>query len=187
MFIPCHWLAPDMLYLSMGIGWCALTSIELARILRISPLAEPINRFMIPFIDYHDSGYAILSHLYLIVGCAIPIWLRTSHPIANLAGILTLGLGDAAASIVGQSAWGRHHWPGSRKTVEGTVAFTLSVLIVTGVLSLSPTFQASAGPSGASWFIMSTTITAIGEALTDQNDNLYIPLILVILLNLRPL
>ncbi|RKP33884.1 hypothetical protein BJ085DRAFT_22163 [Dimargaris cristalligena] len=171
----------------MGVGWCVLASIELARILRISPLAESINHLMIPFIDYHDSSYVILSHLYLIVGCAIPIWLRTSHPIGNLAGILTLGLGDAATSIVGQSVWGRHHWPGSMKTVEGAVASTLSVLIVTGILSLSLTFHASTSPSGTRWFIMSATITAIGEALTDQNNNLYIPLILAMLLNLRSL
>lgn len=37
-----------------------------------------------------------------------------------LAGVLVLGIGDAVASLVG-SYWGRHHWPGSPKTYEGTL------------------------------------------------------------------
>lgn len=43
-------------------------------------------------------------------------------------GILVLGVGDALASVVGKRL-GRHRWSaGSLKTVEGSVAFVLSVV-----------------------------------------------------------
>ncbi|CAG8718961.1 2901_t:CDS:2, partial [Scutellospora calospora] len=48
--------------------------------------------------------------------------------LANLSGILTLGLGDAMASIVGKR-YGRKRWPGTSKTVEGTFAFIIFHLL----------------------------------------------------------
>ncbi|CAG8487057.1 15377_t:CDS:2 [Racocetra fulgida] len=45
-----------------------------------------------------------------------------------MSGILTLGLGDAMASIIGKR-YGRRRWPGTSKTVEGTIAFIISHLL----------------------------------------------------------
>ncbi|RUO95322.1 hypothetical protein BC936DRAFT_144457, partial [Jimgerdemannia flammicorona] len=53
----------------------------------------------------------------------------TIHSVlAGLSGILALGLGDSMASIVGKYL-GRHRWPGTNKTVEGTAAYVASVLL----------------------------------------------------------
>jgi len=36
-----------------------------------------IDSFMRTFIDERDAGSLILTHLYLLVGCAAPVWLYT--------------------------------------------------------------------------------------------------------------
>ena len=49
-------------------------------------------------------------------------------------GILALGVGDALASIVGKRV-GKHRWSASStKTVEGSVAFAVSVIACAWVL-----------------------------------------------------
>lgn len=65
--------------------------------------------------------------------------------LASLTGILTLGFGDTAvsyfiklikkdihlsiqASIIGKQ-YGSIRWPGTKKTVEGTVAFVVTVVL----------------------------------------------------------
>lgn len=53
-----------------------------------------------------------------------------------LSGVLTVGIGDAAASFVG-SKWGTHKWINSNKTIEGTVASILSqVGLICGLASM---------------------------------------------------
>nr|CAG8643819.1 4124_t:CDS:2 [Entrophospora candida] len=71
------------------------------------------------------SGPLITSHLYLLIGCAGCIWLK---------GILTSGLGDSMASMIGRR-YDCHKWPGTSKTVEGFVAFIFFQL--SGVFVLS--------------------------------------------------
>jgi dolichol kinase len=47
---------------------------------------------------------------------------------APLAGLLVLGVGDAMAAAVGVSL-GRRRWPGGNKTVEGSLAAVVSMLL----------------------------------------------------------
>jgi dolichol kinase len=66
----------------------------------------------------------------LLIGCALPIWLssmnETASDIQSLSGILSLGVGDTLASVVGK-AIGNMKWYNRRKSVEGTVAFVLGL------------------------------------------------------------
>lgn len=47
---------------------------EVLRIFRVPPFGMLLQRFMEQFIDRRDQGAAVLTHVYLLLGCAIPIW-----------------------------------------------------------------------------------------------------------------
>jgi len=88
------------------------------------------------FLDHRDGGTAILSHFYLLTGCSGSLWLEGSSQLLQFTGILTLGLGDAAASIVGRRL-GVHRWsPTTNKTLEGSLAFIFSVFASAVLLRL---------------------------------------------------
>ena len=47
---------------------------------------------------------------------------------ALYSGVVSLGIGDTAAAVVG-TLYGRHPWPGMKKTKEGTAAAVISQLL----------------------------------------------------------
>jgi len=51
--------------------------------------------FLNEFLDSKDSGTAILSHFYLLAGCASPLWLEGHRDALAYVGVLGLGIGDA--------------------------------------------------------------------------------------------
>ncbi len=113
-------------------------------------------------------------------------------PAAAYAGIIILGLGDSAASLLGR-AYGRHRiTDGNRKTVEGTLSgaaatvagwgllATLYVAIATGHILLGgPTVAARHwiwGWQDAGRFLAASLASCLLEAATTQLDNVFIPL-----------
>ncbi|OLY84583.1 Dolichol kinase sec59 [Smittium mucronatum] len=93
---------------------------EAVRLSDIDPFSSNIMRFYSYFIDEKDSGTAVTSHFYLLLGCSISIWTSSSLSVPSLSGLLTIGISDAVASIVG-SKFGKHKWFGTKKSVEGTL------------------------------------------------------------------
>ncbi|KAJ1981567.1 dolichol kinase [Dimargaris xerosporica] len=181
MFVPGYIYVPRLLSLGLAVAWCGMVAVELMRPFDLGPRVFSVLQFIESFADDHDAGPAVLSHLYLLLGCAVPLWLGSAHPLGSLAGVLTLGIGDAVASVVGQR-WGYHRWPWGRKTVQGTAGFVASVLITWR--SLVPWLSAGPATGHWSWTMASVCVAALVEALTDQNDNLFVPLVLASLMNL---
>lgn len=121
------------MHIAFSVGLAALIFLEYIRYFAVVPFGKEIHLFLVGFLDGRDGGPIILSHLYLLMGCAAPVWLAEHHILAGLSGIFALGVGDAMASIVGKR-FGRHRWPGTIKTVEGTVAFIGSVMVAAGAI-----------------------------------------------------
>ncbi|PKI64616.1 hypothetical protein CRG98_015048 [Punica granatum] len=74
------------------------------KVWKIWPLGQPVHQFMNAFTDHRDSDLLIISHFSLLLGCALPIWMSSGYndrPLAPFAGILSLGIGDTMASMVG--------------------------------------------------------------------------------------
>ncbi|OJA16459.1 hypothetical protein AZE42_04675 [Rhizopogon vesiculosus] len=128
MFLPGVAVDPAFTHLSFSAAFALFIFAEYVRYFAIYPFGAAVHLFMNEFLDQKDSGTAILSHFYLLTGCAGSLWLEEPSQLLQYTGILALGVGDALASIVGKRI-GRHRWsPASSKTLEGSAAFVLSLV-----------------------------------------------------------
>lgn len=107
-----------------------------------------------------------------------------------------LGIGDSVAAVIG-TKYGKHKWSwptGSQRSLEGSFsalismifsAYLLSIvfsvsLLVPSTFNYLTTIQV---PLTWSRIIMATTLSCALEALTDQIDNVILPLHYMALLN----
>ncbi|KAF9108077.1 hypothetical protein BGX27_008489 [Mortierella sp. AM989] len=228
MFIPGYLADEPFMHIAFSVGLAALIFLEYIRYFAVVPFGKEIHLFLVGFLDARDGGPIILSHLYLLVGCATPVWLAEQHILAGLSGIFALGVGDAMASIIGKR-FGKNRWPGTIKTVEGTIAFVVSVMMAAGAvfvgmwlmsflfggysiarsssltsgLGATKTFPPQAQPSSlppasllsfSTWsdwssvrwsvwgvirYGMAISVSAMLEAVSEQNDNLIIPVVML--------
>ncbi len=162
---------PDFTHLALSLAFALFTFAEYIRYFALYPLGAPLHIFLNEFLDQKDSGPVILSHFYLLSGCALPLWLGATTALSRCSGILVLGIGDALASVVGRK-YGRMHWPGSSKTLEGTLAFAASIYF-TGLALQASDAAANMQPFG--WLI-AVILIAILEGASEQNDNLILPI-----------
>lgn len=98
--------------------------------MKISPLGDFFHQGFILLVDEKDT-FLSLTPVYLLCGLSFPLWMPSSNLmlLTLLSGVLTVGIGDTAASFIG-TKWGVHKWFNSEKTVEGTVACVLSQVCV---------------------------------------------------------
>lgn len=164
--------------------------LEFVRFFRILPLGPHLRRLLTSFLDERDSGPLVLTHIYLLVGVSLPLWLTPGPCVPQgglpgaggllpYAGVLSVGVGDAVASVFG-SSMGEFRWPGTKKTMEGTATSVFAQVIAVAIflladssLNLNTTY---------SWVVGSISMVAMLEAYTSQIDNLLLPLYLHILL-----
>ncbi|KAF9223470.1 hypothetical protein BS17DRAFT_767327 [Gyrodon lividus] len=152
MFLPGVAVDPAFTHLSFSAAFALFIFAEYVRYFAIYPFGAAVHLFMNEFLDQKDKGTAILSHFYLLTGCAGSVWLEGPSRFLQYTGILALGVGDALASIVGKRI-GRHRWSASSsKTVEGSSAFAISLVACAWVLRfLGLTEEFSIGLDGAVW------------------------------------
>jgi dolichol kinase len=90
------------MHLSFSFATSAMIMLEYHRYFNIWPLGGYIEPFLMRFVDSKDTGPAILSHLYLIIGCALPVWITgLERCIAGAAGIVVIGVGDSMVCVWG--------------------------------------------------------------------------------------
>ncbi|KAI3639836.1 hypothetical protein MIR68_002150 [Amoeboaphelidium protococcarum] len=129
-----------------------------------------------------DSGPMILSHLYLLIGCSLPLFITMYIPnltsgnqnarvLASTAGIVALGIGDTFAALVGKR-YGRLKWSKlSNKSIEGSIGCFLSIFVSTSALIIvTPGCECSF--TTMAHIIITSAITALMEGCSSQNDNL---------------
>ncbi|WZZ27412.1 hypothetical protein YC2023_010813 [Brassica napus] len=185
MFLPALVLQPKFLDLAFGAALAVFVALEIIRIWRVQPLGEPLHHFMNAFTDHRDSELLIVSHFSLLLGCALPIWMSSGfndRALSPFSGILSLGIGDTTASMVGHK-YGVLRWSKTgKKTVEGTAAGITSVMAVCFVLV--PVLASMGYILSQGWWSLLLAVTATGmlEAYTAQLDNAFIPLVFYSLL-----
>lgn len=172
LFLPGIALDPAFTHLGFSLAFSIFIFAEYVRYYALYPFGAALHVFMSEFLDHKDSGPVILSHFYLLTGCAGPLWLEGHSRIVQQTGVLVLGVGDALASVVGRR-YGRIYWPGgSSKTVEGSIAFVTSIMAsawLLRLLGLCENFDS---------FKYGAVILSLGvlEGVSDQHDNLVLPI-----------
>jgi dolichol kinase len=179
LFGPITHVFPDLMSLSYAIALCGLVVVETIR--SDCPLLQSFYQEWIDPTKDEDEGI-LLSHMFLLLGCAMPLWIAQACTPFNdhsslLAqwGVLCLGVGDAMGAVVG-SKFGKHRWGRNGRTLEGSLAMWTSMLVVGGIAGVSPIA-----------LFLATTLTTLLEAFTLQMDNLILPLAgSIVLLLLQP-
>eukprot|EP01133_Synstelium_polycarpum_P006244 gene6244-7236_t len=195
MFLPAIIFQPALLVLSFGVAIAALLLIELLKYGKVPPLGPALSLYMDAFLDARDAGIVTLTHIYLLLGCSMPVVLtfiyntqhqtiiNTLHPLSPYAGLLTIGVGDSAASYIGVK-YGKTRWFGTSKSLQGTLAFILSTFIAgtTLICLVLPTTSISIYISLVK-LLIGSILGGLIEASTTQIDNLILPLIFFSLIN----
>jgi dolichol kinase len=204
LFVPTTLYTPQLMTLAYAVALCVLMVIETVRL-----DIPPIHYFYTTFLDgeaknetldtvtgttNNKQNKIIVSHIFLVFGCAAPFWLSnvvgySNHSydreplqrLLSLFGIISIGVGDAMGAVVGKSL-GRHRWGRNRRTIEGSVAMFLS-MILCGIIVLSwksdeHDNQRFSLPKRGDILslLVATSFTTVLEAFTEQLDNLVLPL-----------
>ncbi|KAF5855504.1 hypothetical protein ETB97_009097 [Aspergillus alliaceus] len=208
MFLPSIYVDPAFCALALALVLSIFLLLDLFRASQMPPISRPLTYFLAPYVDGRDHrGPVIISHIFLLIGCSIPLWLSLadiarledqpwgawnvqSREVSMVSGVVCVGLGDAAASLVGRR-FGRRKWFwGGGKSLEGSVAFAGAV---TGGLMFAQWWLAAGqwavpGEDQPSWFwtgckaVIAAAGTSATEAiLTGCNDNVVVPIVLWLL------
>ncbi|KZT07711.1 uncharacterized protein LAESUDRAFT_650931 [Laetiporus sulphureus 93-53] len=172
MFVPGVAVDPAFLHLAFSGAFALFVFAEYVRYFALYPLGAAVHVFMNAFLDQKDAGTAILSHFYLLIGCAGCVWFEGPSRLLLYTGTLVLGVGDAMASIVGKR-FGRHRWVAtSGKTVEGSVALVASVVLSAWLLRVC-----GCAERFSVWrYTVVLMLGALLEGFSVQNDNVVLPL-----------
>lgn len=218
MLLPTIYIDPAFVSLALSLVLAIFLLLDLIRASQLPPLSKPIATFLTPYVDGRDlRGPVVVSHIFLLIGCAIPLWLSmasvdragqdpwtdwevASRDVSMTAGVVCVGMGDAAASLIGRR-YGRRKWPwAGGKSLEGSAAFAIAVTIglVFGKVWLRvgqwadvPRHDGDAlGWVGSvtQWVVvvMKAAVCAGGASLneavlTGGNDNVIVPVVLWVL------
>ncbi|KAL4804228.1 hypothetical protein BDV18DRAFT_142756 [Aspergillus unguis] len=211
MFLPTVYVDPAFCALAMALVLAIFLLLDLFRASQLPPISRPLTNFLAPYVDGRDyRGPVIVSHIFLLIGSAIPLWLsladvpRTgefpwkswdvqTRDVSMLSGVICVGLGDAAASLVGRR-FGRRKWFwGGGKSIEGSLAFAVAVtaglMFAQGWLALGQwPVSGYDGPKQFSWPVafVKAALAAGGASATEAvltgcNDNVVVPVVLWLL------
>ena len=204
MFLPAAFIDPAYAGLALSLILAIFLILDLLRASQLPPLSKPIASFLAPYVDGRDfRGPVVISHIFLLIGCAIPLWLALgalprigsgclagwelqTRDASMVSGVICVGLGDAAASLIGRR-FGRRKWVwGGGKSLEGSVAFALAVFM--GLAAAAAWLQLGGWPTTDIPTSMLKTarnagicasMASLTEAvLTGGNDNVIVPVVL---------
>jgi dolichol kinase len=127
LFIPGIMVDPSFMSIAFSCAFGLFLLIEATPAAWIAPM----RRFMQEFTDERDNrGKLILTHVYLLMGCGMSLWIygdNRGHRLILYSGLLALGVGDTMACIAGV-LFGRHRiTKTTSKTWEGFAANFISV------------------------------------------------------------
>ena len=188
VYIPGLFFDIPLLFFSSTLVFCSFVFISIICAYELKPLVIYLLPILNIFTDKQDMGLFILTPIYLVLGLSYPIWIffiknpyviggiNSKLPLVCFSGILSVGLGDACASVVG-SKYGFIKIPGTTKTVEGalsSIAIQLFAIFCLDFFCVVQVFYVNV--------FFAVCIISIIESCTDEIDNLVLPLLMFMLL-----
>mmetsp|Transcript_20 Transcript_20/g.42 ORF Transcript_20/g.42 Transcript_20/m.42 type:complete len:787 (+) Transcript_20:83-2443(+) len=209
IMVPVSYLDVQFMQVSLAGAFLLMFFAEAFRLADIGNLKRLMSRIFDKLIDERDEGTLILTHMYLLVGCASPLWIDsvfelTSASPVSLAGVASVGVLDAMASILGSKS-AIYRWPGSKKTVQGSflgaLVCILFLVFLDFVLCYTPSnipfyarsktgfleYGTGSWVSHVVYFSLASFLTCLFEAFTCQIDNLVLPLVMYAALAMFPI
>ncbi|EOA81078.1 dolichol kinase [Exserohilum turcicum] len=214
MLLPTIYVDPCFVALALVLVLAIFLLLDLIRASQLPPLSKPIARFLTPYVDGRDlRGPVVVSHIFLLIGCAIPLWLSlagveriSEEPwkdwgvgkadVSMVSGVVCVGMGDAAASLIGRR-YGRRRWPwAGGKSLEGSLAFAVAVTVglVSSKAWLCLGWRHDGGRQTTGGAVIMDAVVTLGKAamcaagaslneavLTGGNDNVIVPVVLWVL------
>ncbi|KIW94426.1 uncharacterized protein Z519_04402 [Cladophialophora bantiana CBS 173.52] len=201
MLLPTTFVDPCFIALALSLILAIFLLLDLFRASQLPPISKPLTVFLAPYVDGRDHrGPVIVSHIFLLVGCAIPLWLSlaaaprvgkdpwagwdtTVRDLSMVSGVICVGMGDAAASLIGRrygkTKW---YWAGG-KSLEGSLAFASAVTCGLSACWIWLRLGGWASWHGGDPFMLmlgkcvvaGTGASLLESTLTAANDNVVVP------------
>lgn len=203
MLLPATYVDPTFAALALGLMLAIFLLLDLFRASQLPPLSKSLAYFLAPYVDGRDlKGPVVISHIFLLIGCAIPFWLSLAalprsgsgalagwevptREVSMVSGVVCVGMGDAAASLIGRR-YGRRKWLWrGGKSIEGSLAFAIAVGLALGLAKAWlriggwPANNDDPWTSTAGKVSIAAAVASLTEAvLTGGNDNVVVPVVL---------
>ena len=98
MFLPSLLFAHRFTVIALSVGFALLVGLEYVRYGCFWPFGSNLDHYMKLFVDDRDEGPLILTHIYLLLGSAVTIWLDMNSKFGTLArfsGLVIISVGDS--------------------------------------------------------------------------------------------
>lgn len=199
MFTPIYFVDLDFLKFSLFVAFIVFLIVEWIRFSKtlqnsvINRCRSVLTNYFIEFLHLEDGKSAqdifVTDQILLLFGVSWPIWIcNSSNDIKGLSGIVTLGIGDAMASIMGNifchslkvPRWMRFIIKND-KTLVGWYGNVISMMIFYYILVNLYLFI----PEWPYWMLaLVSVITGSIEAMiSHHNDNIVLPFVAFLSLN----
>lgn len=154
--------------------------LETLRAAQLKYIGKPLENVCKSLRGKWDNKHLTLSHIYLHIGIFLPLWLlpKGASKLSLSAGLISVGVGDTAAAVVGTFFGKTSFSQASGKSLEGLIGNIIAMLIFKTYWIGSTSFNDEFA------FIMVAIITAFAEAITKTCDNLILPLVTILLLDM---
>lgn len=199
MFTPIYFVDLSFLKFSLFAAFAAFLVVEWIRFSKtlqnniINRCRTVLTDYFTEFLHLKDRKSAqdifITDQILLLFGVSWPIWIsNSSNDIKGLSGIVTLGIGDAMASIMGNLFYHSLKVPiwmrfiiKNGKTLAGWYGNVVSMMIFYYILVRLYLFT----PSWPCWMLaLVSVITGSVEAMiSNHNDNIVLPFVAFLSLN----
>ncbi|CAH0587955.1 unnamed protein product [Chrysodeixis includens] len=168
-----------LMTLAAAFGFGLMIFTEALRKAHIRPVSPALQAAFDVYSDHKDVGCFAMTPMYLYVGLACPLVLVPVHEgyeLELLAGVLSIGIGDTAASWFG-SKYGFNKWADGHKSLQGTAFNVFSQIAAVYALDMFSLLKLNHSIIRTA---ITATISGLVEAKTDQVDNLILPLVTLI-------